>query len=181
LAEEISIYEITALLIAIGGIIILAVRLHLDSKNQKKALTEQTEATISQRKSLVVSTFAKMIDWIGDEKIREAKKEVWNNQIFKNLAKFDPESSLSLPNIEKEIEEKARDVAVAYDKIGFVIRYEPDLEADFLAWHGLVVIEMWKRLRPLIIKKWRKETGHFVGFEYLAKKAMKFDYNIELD
>lgn len=58
-----------------------------------------------------------------------------------------------LPKIDDDVEKIVQNVAIAYDKLGFILKHGVDLEKRVLEWHGDDIEEMWFVLEPLIIKK----------------------------
>ncbi len=45
--------------------------------------------------------------------------------------------------LDDKTEKAARYVAVAYDKLGFILKHDEDLERRVLEWHGDDIAEMW--------------------------------------
>lgn len=67
-------------------------------------------------------------------------------------------------------------MAVAYDKLGFILKYDHELERRVLEWHGDDIAEMWVMLRPVVEGEWRGRNSRYaMEFERLGKKAVEFE------
>jgi hypothetical protein len=85
-----------------------------------------------------------------------------------------------LPILDDITEKAARYVAIAYDKLGFILKHDEDLEKRVLEWHGDDIAEMWLMLRRIVKDKWRQRNPRYaMEFERLGQKAV--DYESLLD
>jgi len=99
--------------------------------------------------------------------VREYREILRKNE---TLNKPIPENAT--PALDDKTEKIARYVAVAYDKLGFILKHDEDLERRVLEWHGEDIEEMWKMLSPLVKNKWRQRNPKYaVEFERLGRKA----------
>lgn len=74
------------------------------------------------------------------------------------------------------LEKAARYVAVSYDKLGFIQKYDQDLERRVSEWQGDDIDEMWTMLQPLVKGKWRKRSPRYaMEFERIGQKAVEFE------
>jgi hypothetical protein len=69
--------------------------------------------------------------------------------------------------------EAARFVATTYDRLGLILKHDPDLEQEVLEWNADVIADMWLMTRLLVKKKWRLRNPRYAReFERLAQKAL---------
>lgn len=117
----------------------------------------------------LVTTLTKIIDIIRNDTVREYREILRKNE---TLSK--PSSENTTPTLDDSTEKIARYVAVAYDKLGFILKHDEDLERRVLEWHGEDIEEMWIMLSPLVKNKWRQRHPRYaIEFERLGRKAME--------
>jgi hypothetical protein len=81
-----------------------------------------------------------------------------------------------VPPLDDKTEKAAKYVAVAYDKLGFILKHDEDLEKRVLEWHGDDIVEMWLMLRCIVKNKWRQRNPRYaIEFERLGQKAISFE------
>ncbi|MFM7797120.1 MAG: hypothetical protein ACKO7N_10190 [Candidatus Nitrosotenuis sp.] len=116
----------------------------------------------------LVTTLTKIIEIIRNDTVREYREILRKSE---TLNKPIPEA---VPEIDDKTEKIARYVAVAYDKLGFILKHDEDLEKRVLEWHGEDIEEMWIMLSPLVKNKWRQRNPKYaMEFERLGKKAIE--------
>lgn len=116
----------------------------------------------------LVTTLTKIIDIIRNDTIHEYREVLRQNEA---LSKLRPEDNI--PPLDDKIEKAARHVAVAYDKLGFILKHDEDLERRVLEWHGEDIAEMWAMLAPIVKNKWRQRNPRYaIEFERLGQKAI---------
>lgn len=116
----------------------------------------------------LVTTLTKIIDIIRNDTIHEYREVLRQNEA---LSKLRPEDKI-LP-LDDRTEKAARHVAVAYDKLGFILKHDEDLERRVLEWHGEDIAEMWAMLAPIVKNKWRQRNPRYaIEFERLGQKAI---------
>jgi hypothetical protein len=116
----------------------------------------------------LVTTLTKIIDIIRNDTIREYREILRENEVLNR-----PISEDSIPILDDKTEKIAQYVAVAYDKLGFILKHDEDLERRVLEWHGEDIAEMWGMLAPFVKNKWRKRNPKYaVEFERLGQKAI---------
>ena len=59
--------------------------------------------------------------------------------------------------IDAATEEAVRSVAFAYDRLGFILKYDNELEDEFIQWQSYVIANMCLYIRDLVNKKWRSK------------------------
>ncbi len=68
-------------------------------------------------------------------------------------------------------EDAARNVASNYDRLGFILKHDKELEDELIQWQSYVIADMWLLIRELITKKWRsKNQSYLKEFERIGKK-----------
>lgn len=73
-------------------------------------------------------------------------------------------------------EDAARNVASTYDKLGFILKHDKELEDEFIQWQSYVIADMWLLTKDLITKKWRsKNQSYLKEFERIGKKALDIE------
>jgi hypothetical protein len=73
-------------------------------------------------------------------------------------------------------EDAARNVASNYDRLGFILKHDKELEDEFIQWQSYVIADMWLLIRELVTKKWRsKNQSYMKEFERIGKKALDIE------
>jgi hypothetical protein len=73
-------------------------------------------------------------------------------------------------------EDAARNVASTYDRLGFILRHDKELEDEFIQWQSYVIADMWLLTKDLVTKKWRsKNQSYLKEFERIGKKALAIE------
>jgi len=151
--------SIAALLISVSAVGIAVIRFKKESK-------------VKIQKDLVTALTG-IIDIVRNDTVRGYREALRESEVM-NQIKDGKEIPLPLEDI---IEKAARNVAVAYDKLGFILKHDADLERMVLEWHGDDIAEMWTMLEPLVKKEWRKRSPRYaMEFERLGKKAVHLEF-----
>jgi hypothetical protein len=75
--------------------------------------------------------------------------------------------------IDPATEEAARNVASTYDRLGFILKHDKELEDEFIQWQSYVIADMWLYTKDLITKKWRSKNKNYLKeFERISLKAL---------
>ena len=120
----------------------------------------------------LVTTLTKIIDIIRNDTVREYREILRKNETLNKPLKD------TMPSLDDRTEKIARYVAVAYDKLGFILKHDEDLERRVLEWHGEDIVEMWTMLEPLVKNKWRQRNPKYaIEFERLGQKAIISENN----
>ena len=64
--------------------------------------------------------------------------------------------------IDPATEEAARNVASTYDRLGFILKHDKELEDEFIQWQSYVIADMWLYTKDLITKKWRSKNKNYL-------------------
>jgi len=59
-------------------------------------------------------------------------------------------------------EDAARNVASTYDRLGFILKHDKELEDEFVQWQSYVIADMWLLTRDLVTKKWRSKNQSYL-------------------
>lgn len=55
--------------------------------------------------------------------------------------------------IDPATEEAAKYVASTYDRLGFILKHDKELEDEFIQWQSYVIADMWLFTKDLVNKK----------------------------
>jgi hypothetical protein len=156
---EIDLVSLAALLISLSAVCIAVIRFTRESKIQVQAD--------------MVTTLSKIIDIVRNDTVREYREMLRKSEALNQLK---IQGYTQLPPLDDKIEKAARYVAVAYDKLGFIIKHDEDLQRRVLEWHGDEITEMWLMLQPIIKNKWRlRHPRYAIEFERLGQKAIDYE------
>lgn len=152
--------------------------------NEQKNMIKKMEPILEKQAEFLrqisrTTDFSEIIKEIGDEKMRQYRRRVRNDPKLTKLKnkKIEDIKISELPTEDEVPYHEANWVAVTYDRASLILRKNPTLLKEVLDFQGDVIEDMWLRLRPLIIKKWRKEEGMskcVSYFEQLGKEAVEF-------
>ena len=91
---------------------------------------------------------------VGRKDVQEVRTKVLREISLDSVAPGKP-----LPPLPDDLSEKdALMLAVAYDRLAFLVKGNRGLEKEVVEWHR-EVIEVWLRLRRYVVEEWRKEEG----------------------
>ena len=75
--------------------------------------------------------------------------------------------------VDLSTEEAAKNVASTYDRLGFMLKHDEELEEEFIHWQSFVIADMWLLTKDLIANKWRARNKMYLKeFERLGNKAL---------
>lgn len=75
--------------------------------------------------------------------------------------------------IDPATDEAAKYVASTYDRLGFILKHDKELEDEFIQWQSYVIADMWLFTKDLVNKKWRSRNKQYLKeFERLSLKAL---------
>lgn len=75
--------------------------------------------------------------------------------------------------IDPATDEAAKYVASTYDRLGFILKHDRELEDEFIQWQSYVIADMWLFTKDLVNKKWRSRNKQYLKeFERLSLKAL---------
>jgi hypothetical protein len=153
--------SLVALLISLSAVGLAVIKFRKESKVQIQAD--------------MVTTLTKIIDIIRNDTVRGYREMLRESEVLKRL-KIEGDDSLA--PLDDKIEKAAKYVAVAYDKLGFILKHDEDLERRVLEWHGDDIAEMWMMLQPIVKNRWRLRNPRYaMEFERLGQKAVAHENN----
>lgn len=144
-------------------------------------LLRYTKESKRQRVADIVSALTDVIKLIDNDRAVRSRALLRKNEFLNSLkiTKDNDDENEPLTRLDSETEAAARYVATTYDRLGFILKHDNDLEDEIIRWHGSVIADMWILIRQLIIKKWRiRDSEYMMEFERLGEKALKYK-NIE--
>jgi hypothetical protein len=160
-------------LIVVSSLIFSVVAIALSSA---RILRSYVEAKRKRQSDLFskVTNIARIID---DEKFIQSRRVLRKNKLLNRLKEGNGNDNVIF-ELDMVTEEAARNVASAYDRLGFVLKYDKELEDEFIQWKGYVIADMWLLTKDLVTKKWRSRNETYLKeFERIGRKAI----NIEAD
>lgn len=154
--------SLTALLISLTAVGFSIIKFKKESKVQIQAD--------------LVSTLTKITDIVRNDAVRERREMLRESEVM-NKIKSGKEMP---PELDDQTEKAARYVAVAYDKLGFILKHDEDLENRVLEWHGDDIAEMWTMLQPVVKNMWRKRKPRYaMEFERLGERAAQIEIRVD--
>lgn len=134
-------------------------------------VTYVRKQTNHTEKQLLVSNFATIIDYIGNEDTRQNRRVLYNNfQKMQILLSKYPD----IRNDEElvELQETAKQISAMYDRVGFLLEQDEELEEKIIDFHGFTIAIVWKLVQP-IHKKWieKDKALEYLRFKKIGEKA----------
>jgi hypothetical protein len=160
MATEIDPLALTSLIISVFAASISLLRFKKESRIQRQADT--------------VTTFYDIVRLIDNDRAVESRGLLRANAELNRLKYIDPDGDRTqVPDLDDKTQEAARYVATTYDRLGFILKHDPNLEQEILDWNADVIADMWMMTRLLVKKKWRMRNPQYAKeFERLARKAV---------
>jgi len=155
--EPIIVFSFIFSLIAIGLSLARILRSQKESKRKRQADL-----------FLNVTNIIKILE---DEKFIQSRKALRKNKILNQLKDGTKNDNLIF-EIDPGTEEAARNVASTYDRLGFILKHDKELEDEFIQWQSYVIADMWL-FKDLVNKKWRSRNKKYLKeFERISHKAL---------
>ncbi len=129
-----------------------------------------------QRRADLVSAYSDIISLIDNDRTIRSRGLLRKSELLEKLKNTAPEINKKTSSLEvdEKTEEAARYVATTYDRLGFILKSDKELEEAIIGWHGDTIIEMWLLTRRLIINKWRlRNAGYAKEFERLNDRTIR--------
>jgi hypothetical protein len=105
----------------------------------------------------------------------QSKRALRKNKVLNQLKEgIENENNNNLAlQVDLSTEEAAKNVASTYDRLGFMLKHDEELEEEFIHWQSFVIADMWLLTKDLITKKWRARNKMYLKeFERLGNKAL---------
>ena len=160
--DQIAIYSLIFSLIAMGLSLVRILKSHRESKRKR-------EANLFSN----ITNITKMLD---DEKFVQSRRAVRKNKLLNQLKEGNGNENLVF-EIDIATEEAAKNVATTYDRLGFILKHDKELEDEFLQWQSYVISDMWLLTKDLVTKKWRtRNKTNLREFERISNKALDIEH-----
>jgi len=160
-------------LIVVSSLIFSVVAIALSSARILRSYIEAKR----KRQSDLFSNVTNIARIINDEKFVQYRRVLRKNKLLNRLREGNGNDNVIF-ELDMVTEEAARNVASAYDKLGFILKHDKELEDEFIQWKGYVIADMWLLTKDLVTKKWRSRNKRYLKeFERIGRKAI----NIEAD
>ena len=128
-----------------------------------------------KRQSDLFSNVTNITRIIEDEKFVQSRKALRKNKLLTQIKGGSGNEKLVFA-LDVATEDAARNVASNYDRLGFILKHDKELEDEFIQWQTYVIADIWLLIRDLVTKKWRsKNQSYLKEFERIGKKALDIE------
>ena len=128
-----------------------------------------------KRQSDLFSNITTITKIIEDEKFVQSRRALRKSKVLNEIREANGNEQLVF-ELDMATEDAARDVASNYERLGFILKHDKELEDEFIQWQSYVIADMWLLIRELVIKKWRsKNQSYLKEFERIGKKALDIE------
>lgn len=128
-----------------------------------------------KRQSDLFSNVTNITKIIEDENFVQSRRALRKNKLLIQSKEGNGNDKL-FSELDVATEEAARNVASNYDRLGFILRHDKELENEFIQWQSYVIADMWLLTRELVTKKWRsKNQSYLKEFERIGKRALDIE------
>ena len=128
-----------------------------------------------KRQSDLFSNITTITKIIEDEKFVQSRRALRKSKLLNEIREGNRNEQLVF-ELDMATEDAARDVASNYERLGFILKHDKELEDEFIQWQSYVIADMWLLIRGLVIKKWRsKNQSYLKEFERIGKKALDIE------
>lgn len=128
-----------------------------------------------KRQSDLFSNITSITRIIEDEKFVQSRRALRKNKLLNQIREGNGNEQLVF-DLDVATEDAARNVAANYDRLGFILKHDKELEDEFIQWQSYVIADMWLLTKELITKKWRsKNQSYLKEFERIGKKALDIE------
>jgi len=128
-----------------------------------------------KRQSDLFSNVTNITRIIEDEKFVQSRRALRKSKLLTQIKGGSGNEKLVF-ELDVATEDAARNVASNYDRLGFILKHDKELEDEFIQWQSYVIADMWLLIRELVTKKWRsKNQSYLKEFERIGKKALDIE------
>ena len=128
-----------------------------------------------KRQSDLFSNVTNITRIIEDEKFVQSRRALRKNKLLNQLREGNGNDNIIF-ELDVATEDAARNVASTYDRLGFILKHDKELEDEFVQWQSYVIADMWLLTRDPVTKKWRsKNQSYLKEFERIGKKAVDIE------
>ena len=128
-----------------------------------------------KRQSDLFSNVTNITRIIEDEKFVQSRRALRKNKLLNQLREGNGNDNIIF-ELDVATEDATTNVASTYDRLGFILKHDKELEDEFVQWQSYVIADMWLLTRDLVTKKWRsKNQSYLKEFERIGKKAVDLE------
>jgi len=103
----------------------------------------------------------------------QSKRALRKNKVLNQLKEGNNNNNNLTLQVDLSTEEAAKNVVSTYDRLGFMLKHDEELEEEFIHWQSFVIADMWLLTKDLIANKWRARNKMYLKeFERLGNKAL---------
>ena len=125
-----------------------------------------------KRQAELFSNVTNITKILEDEKFVQSRRALRKNKLLNDL-KDETNNDALISEIDIATEDAARYVATIYDRLGFILKHDKELEDEFINWQRYNIADMWQLTKALVTKKWRtKNKIYLTEFERLGSRAL---------
>ena len=134
-----------------------------------------------KRQSDLFLNVTNLLRLLEDEKFIQSRSALRKNKLLiqlkdGNYKNDNNENDNLIFEIDPATEEAARNVATTYDRLGFILKHDKELEDEFIQWQSYVIADMWLFTKDLVNKKWRSRNKNYLKeFERISQKALEYE------
>ena len=128
-----------------------------------------------KRQSDLFSNITTITKIIEDEKFVQSRRALRKSKLLNEIREGNGNEQLVF-ELDMATEDAARNVASNYERLGFILKHDKELEDEFIQWQSYVIADMWLLIRELVLKKWRsKNQSYLKEFERIGNKALDIE------
>ena len=125
-----------------------------------------------KRQAELFSNVTNITKILEDEKFVQSRRALRKNKLLNDL-KDETNNDALISEIDIATEDAARYVATTYDRLGFILKHDKELEDEFINWQSYVIADAWQLTKALVTKKWRTRNKIYLKeFERLSSRAL---------
>jgi hypothetical protein len=126
-----------------------------------------------KRKAELFSNVTSITKILEDEKFIQSRRALRKSKVLNDL-KDGIKNTTLISQIDIATEDSARYVATTYDRLGFILKHDDQLEEEFINWQSYIVADMWLLTKALVTDKWRvRNKTYLKEFERLGNLALQ--------
>jgi hypothetical protein len=125
-----------------------------------------------KRQAELFSNVTNITKILEDEKFVQSRRALRKNKLLNDL-KDEINNDALISEIDIATEDAARYVATTYDRLGFILKHDKELEDEFINWQSYAIADAWQLTKALVTKKWRTRNKiYLTEFERLGSRAL---------
>jgi hypothetical protein len=129
-----------------------------------------------KRQAELFSNVTNITKILEDKKFVQSRRALRKNKLLTDL-RDETNNDALISEIDIATEDAARYVATTYDRLGFILKHDKELEDEFINWQSYNIADMWQLTKALVTKKWRtKNKIYLTEFERLGSRALDNEY-----